>query len=72
MKFWKKEFIRIYSDNFVNQKEELLNLNPQSLFDLSYDKFEEIKEDEIIKSLIQGANPKDLDIAKLPKGFTLI
>ena len=71
MKFWKKEFIRIYSDNFVNQKEELLNLNPQSLFDLSYDKFEEIKEDEIIKSLIQGANPKDLDIAKLPKGFTL-
>ena len=71
MKFWKKEFIRIYSDNFVNQKEELLNLNPQSLFDLSYDKFEEIIEDEIIKSLIQGANPKDLDIAKLPKGFTL-
>ena len=68
----KKEFIRIYSDNFVNQKEELLNLNLQSLFNLSYDEFEEIKEDEIIKSLIQGANPKDLDIAKLPKGFTLI
>jgi len=31
----KKEFIWIYSDNFVNQKEELLNLNLQSLFDLS-------------------------------------
>lgn len=68
----KKEFIRIYSDNFVNQREELLNLNLQSLFNLSYDDFEEIKKDEIIKSLIQGANPKDLDIAKLPKGFTLI
>ncbi|WP_312922393.1 hypothetical protein [Empedobacter brevis] len=68
----KKEFIRIYSDNFVNEKEALLNLNLQSLFNLSYDEFEEIKKDEIIKSLIQGANPKDLDITKLPKGFTII
>lgn len=66
----KKEFIRIYSDNFVDKKEELLNLNLQSLFNLSYDEFEEVKKDEIIKALIQGANPKDLDIAKLPKGFT--
>ena len=68
----KKEFIRIYSDNFVNKKEELLNLNLQSLFNLSYDEFEEIKKDEIISSLIQGANPKDLDIAKLPKGFIFV
>ncbi len=67
----KKEFIRIYSDNFVDKKEALLNLNLQSLFNLSYDEFEEIKKDEIIKSLIEGANPKDLDIAKLPKGFIL-
>lgn len=68
----KKEFIRIYSDNFINEKEVLLNLNLQSLFDLSYDEFENLKNDEIIISLILGANPKDLDITKLPKGFNLI
>src|SRR5690606_13527875 len=67
----KKEFIRIYSDNFVSKKEEMQNLNLQSLFDLSYDEFENIKRDEIILSLIQGANPKDLDIAKIPKGFKI-
>lgn len=68
----KKEFIRIYSDNYVNDKEKLLNINLQALFNLGYDEFEELKKDEIIISLIQGANPKDLDIAKLPKGFILI
>lgn len=67
----KKEFIRIYSDNFINQKQELLNLNLQSLFDLSYDEFEKIKSEEVIHALIQGADPKDLDIAKIPKGFSL-
>ncbi|TGN27891.1 hypothetical protein [Empedobacter tilapiae] len=68
----KKEFIRIYSDNYVNDKEKLLNINLQALFNLGYDEFEELKKDEIIISLIQGANPKDLDITKLPKGFIVI
>jgi len=36
---------------------------------LSYDEFEEIKKDEVINSLINGANPKDLDISKIPDGF---
>ena len=67
----KKEFMRIYSDNYVNDKEQLINLNLQSLFDLSYDEFENIKKDEVILSLIQGANPTDLDISKIPKGFIL-
>lgn len=67
----KKEFIRIYSDNFVDEKEQLMNLNLQSLFDLSYDEFEDIKKEEVIFSLMQGANPKDLDIAKIPKGFKI-
>jgi len=65
----KKEFIRIYSDNFIDEKEQLLNLNLQSLFDLSYDEFEDFKKEEVIFSLLQGANPRDLDIAKIPKGF---
>ncbi|MGV0924714.1 hypothetical protein [Empedobacter tilapiae] len=68
----KKEFIRIYSDNYVNDKEKLLNINLQALFNLGYDEFEELKKDEIIISLIQGANPKNLDITKLPKGFIVI
>ncbi|MEJ5055821.1 hypothetical protein [Sphingobacterium sp. MYb382] len=65
----KKEFIRIYSDNFVDQKEELEKVNLQALFNLSYDQFEEIKQDEVIKALLHGANPEDLSIATIPKGF---
>lgn len=67
----KKEFIRIYSDHFVDRKEELQKVNLQALFDLSYDQFEEMKKDEVINALLNGANPSDLDIAKLPKGFKL-
>lgn len=65
----KKELMRIYSDNLVDGNEQLLNLNLQSMFDLSYDEFEHIKKDEVIFSMRQGADPKDLDIAALPKGF---
>lgn len=68
----KKEFIRIYSDNHISEKETLLQLNLQSLFDLSYDEFEHLKKDEIINSLLQGANPRDLDITKIPKKLNII
>jgi len=68
----KKEFIRIYSDSFVDKKEELLKLNLQDFFDLSYDQFEDFKKDEIIISLLKGANPKDLDITKIPKDFKIV
>lgn len=65
----KKEFIRIYSDRFVDDKEELLQVDLQGMFGLSYDQFEEIKQDEVIRALLNGANPADLDISKLPQGF---
>ena len=68
----KKEFIRIYSDNFVDKKEDLETLNLQGLFNLSYDQFEEIKKGEVIQSLLKGANPKDLSISKIPKGFNML
>lgn len=68
----KKEFIRIYSDHFVDRKEELEKVNLQALFDLSYDQFEEIKKDEVINALLNGADPSDLDITKIPKGFKVI
>lgn len=67
----KKEFIRIYSDNYVNDKEKLLGLNLQALFDYSYDEFESLKREEVIIALIEGANPRDLDIAIIPKGFSI-
>lgn len=65
----KQQFIRMYSDNFIDQRETFTKVNLQFMFDLSYDEFEKLKEDEVIISLINGANPLDLDISSLPKGF---
>lgn len=65
----KQQFIRMYSDNFIDQREAFTKVNLQFMFDLSYDEFEKLKEDEVIISLINGANPLDLDISSLPKGF---
>lgn len=62
----KKEFKNIYSDATVNPSEVLLNCNLQFLFDLSYDEFEELKKDDIIQALLNGANPLNLDITKIP------
>lgn len=58
-----KQFSKMFSDNFINNKEEIMNINLQSLFDLSYDDFADIKEIEVKKSLFMGANLQDLDIA---------
>lgn len=66
----KREIISIYSDHFVGDREQLMNLHLQSMFDLSYDEFEELKKEEIIFSLMQGANPQDLDITKIPREIT--
>ena len=65
----KQQFIRMYSDDFIDQKEAFTKTNLQFMFDLSHDEFEKLKEDEVIVSLINGANPKDLDISSLPRGF---
>lgn len=67
----KKEFIRIYSDRFVDNKEELLKVDLQGMFDLSYDQFEEMKQDEVIQALLHGANPAHLAITMLPVGFRI-
>lgn len=66
-----QQFIRLYSDNSIDDGEAIQNMKLQSLFDLNYDEFEEMKRDEIIASLLQGAKPEDLDISALPKGFQL-
>ncbi|HYK76796.1 MAG TPA: hypothetical protein VEV16_07455 [Daejeonella sp.] len=67
----KQQFIRLYSDHRIDEQEALEKVNLQSLFDLSYDEFEMLMQDEIILSLINGADPKDLDISTLPKGFKI-
>ncbi|ERJ59032.1 hypothetical protein [Sphingobacterium paucimobilis] len=66
-----KEFLRIFSDKYVDRREELEEVDLQGLFNLSYDQFEDIKSEEVISALLSGANPKDLNIAKLPKGFKI-
>lgn len=65
----KRQFLRMYSDNFIDKKEAITNVKLQIMFDLSFDEFENLKEDEVINSLIHGADPRNLDISKLPKGF---
>lgn len=67
----KLQLLRIYSDNYVDNKVAITNVNLQFMFGLSYDDFEKMKEDEVIVALLQGANPKDLDISKIPDGFQL-
>ncbi|MVX36212.1 hypothetical protein [Myroides sp. LoEW2-1] len=67
----KQQFLRMYSDKFIDSNEAITQVNLQIMFGLSYDEFEELKQDEVINALLQGANPKDLDISSLPKGFVL-
>ncbi|AJH15329.1 hypothetical protein [Myroides profundi] len=67
----KQQFIRMYSDKFIDNKEAITQVNLQIMFDLSYDKFEEFKKEEVISALIGGADPRNLDISTLPKGFIL-
>lgn len=67
----KQQFIRMYSDKFIDNKEAITQVNLQIMFDLSYDKFEEFKKEEVISALILGADPRNLDISTLPKGFIL-
>lgn len=62
-----RQFERIYLDNKVNKEEAIHNVDLQELFNLSYDQFDQFKENEISRALKQGANIRDLDTAKLPK-----
>ncbi|WP_286432114.1 hypothetical protein [Myroides marinus] len=61
----------MYSDKFIDNQEAITQVNLQIMFDLSYDKFEDFKKEEVILALINGADPRNLDISTLPKGFVL-
>lgn len=62
-----RQFERIYLDNEVSKEEALQKVELQDLFNLSYDQFEEFREQEIRRALNQGADIKSLDTSKFPK-----
>lgn len=55
------QFKRIYEDDKIDNKEAILKVNLQELFDLSYDQFQELSKGEVIAALKRGANLNDLD-----------
>lgn len=62
-----RQFERIYLDNKVSEEEAIQSVELQDLFDLSYDQFEEFKENEIRRALNHGADISVLDTAQFPK-----
>lgn len=62
-----RQFGRIYSDNNISTEEAIHSVNLQELFNLSYDQFDKLKENEISRALEQGADITDLDTARFPK-----
>lgn len=64
-----RQFEILYRDNLINKEEAIYNVELQAFFDLSYDQFDELKNNEILKALEQGADISDLDTARFPKSF---
>ena len=60
-----KEFEKLYADDLITQDESEHNVFLQDMFDLSFDQFDKIKEDVILKSIERGANIADLDTANI-------
>ncbi len=62
-----QQFKNIYHDNNINSEEALLKVGLQDLFDLSYDQFSELSQDEVKAALERGADLDNLDtVIKLP------
>lgn len=59
----------IYKDNNVDTTEAIYKVNLQGLFDLSYDQFLEFTDGEIKQALIRGADIRNLDTVKYPRGY---
>lgn len=62
----RQQFFNMYVDKKIDSKEAITSVKLQIMFDLSFDQFEALKQDQVISALMQGADPKDLDISKLP------
>jgi hypothetical protein len=62
-----RQFEMLYSDNKISPEEEEYELRLQELFDLSYDQFDEFKENEVKRALSLGANITELNTARFYK-----
>ncbi len=67
-----RQFERMYFDNQIDTEEALLKVGLQELFDLSYDQFIELANEEVKAALYRGASLSDMDtVFKLPE-FTKV
>lgn len=66
-----RQFERIYEDKDVSKQEAMHSVELQSLFNLSYDQFAQLKENEIRRALDQGAHISNLDTIKLSPSMIL-
>ena len=67
-----RQFERLYLDDKIDDEEALFKVGLQELFDLSYDQFIELANEEVKAALYRGASLSDLDtVFKLPE-FTKI
>ena len=63
-----RQFEPMYFDNQIDIEEALLKVGLQELFDLSYDQFIKLANEEVNAALYRGANLSDLDtVFKLPE-----
>lgn len=62
-----RQLERIYLDNQVNFEEAIHSVELQGLFNLSYDQFEEFREQEVRRAISLGANISTLDTSRFPK-----
>ena len=63
-----RQFERLYLDDKIDNEEALFKVGLQELFDLSYDQFIELANEEVKAALFRGASLNDLDtVFKLPE-----
>ncbi len=56
-----RQFELIYSDNRIDNEEALHKVGLQELFDLGYDQFLDLINEEVVAAIKRGASPDELD-----------
>lgn len=64
-----RQFERIYLDNNISKEEAIHHVDLQGLFNLSYDQFDNFRQNEIRRALEDGADIMNLDTVKFPKSI---
>jgi hypothetical protein len=60
---------KIYEDEFVNDKEALLKVDLQEIFDLSFDQMNDYAITHASQSIYHGTDPKNLDVFLIFKEY---